>query len=101
METTTTKHASKFSRPILPKILIALLVILILAVIALAFVLYHLDRDISNNRLKASSISSDVKQADELIKELKKKMGNRNKTIADLEKEMENYFASMDNKTDN
>ena len=49
--------AKQYSKPVLPKVLVALLVILLMAVIALSFVLYHIDQDLRSNKEKVRHLS--------------------------------------------
>jgi len=81
------------SKPLLPKIFIALLVVLLIAVIALSFVLYHLDQNVGDNEdeVKKASQSttkfkSGLKKAQTEIDQLQKENEDMQKTIIELTK---------------
>jgi len=72
---------SPVKSPFLPKIFIALLIVLLIAVIALCFVLYHLDQQVTKTDTKVDKVDKDSKKG---FKELAAKISEPKKFFSEL-----------------
>jgi len=87
---------SSGSKPFLPKIFIALLIVLLIAVIALCFVLYHLDQEVDKANSQTATVQQKIKAAEKASRDLELKI----KTLkAETEKlDVEKKLAIRDKK---